>query len=237
MSRASVETFPNAAAAAAAAAEAIAGQLRGPSGKSLIVTGGRGPGPVYDRLAASDLDWASVIVTLSDDRFVPLGAPESNEAMVRARLLQHRAAAARLVPLNGAEQTPDAAAEAVEPEIAALAPFDAALLGMGPDGHIASLYASNSDAAQWLDPDCARWVVGVQSAGWTPYVLARHPHRPGAVRRPAHRAAGRRRGQTGGDRADRSRSGVQPAGRRVAAADAQPRPGALVARRRIIRGV
>ena len=170
MSRVAIEAFPNAEAAAAAAAEAIADQLRGPEGKSLVVTGGRGPGPVYDRLANTDLDWASVIVTLSDDRFVPLGAPESNEAMVRARLLQHRAAAARLVPLNGAEQNPDAAAEAVEPDIATLAPFDAILLGMGPDGHIASLYASNSDAAQWLRPDCSRWAVGVQSAGWTPYV-------------------------------------------------------------------
>lgn len=166
----SVETFPNADAAAAAAAEAIADQLRVPAGKSLVVTGGRGPGPVYDRLATTDLDWGDVIVTLSDDRFVPLGAPESNEAMVRARLLQHKAAAARLVPLNGPEQTPDAAADAVEPEIAALAPFDAVLLGMGPDGHIASLYASNSDAAGWLRADCRRWAVGVQSAGWTPYV-------------------------------------------------------------------
>ena len=165
-----LETFPDADAAAAAAAEAIAGQLRGPGGKSLMVTGGRGPGPVYDRLADTDLDWASVIVTLSDDRFVPLGAPESNEAMVRARLLQKRAAAARLVPLNGQEKTPEAAAAAVEPEIAALAPFDAVLLGMGPDGHIASLYAPNSDAGQWLEPDCPRWVVGVRSAGWTPYV-------------------------------------------------------------------
>ena len=165
-----IEAFPSAAAAASAAAEAIADQLRGPGGKSLIVTGGRGPGPVYDRLAETDLNWENVIVTLSDDRFVPLGAPESNEAMVRSRLLQQNAAAARLVPLNGVEPTPEAAAEAVEPEIAALAPFDAILLGMGPDGHIASLYASNADAAEWLKPDCARWAVGVQSAGWTPYV-------------------------------------------------------------------
>jgi 6-phosphogluconolactonase len=165
-----LEAFSSANEAAAAAAAAIADQLRGPDGKSLMVTGGRGPGPVYDRLANTDLDWASVIVTLSDDRFVPLGAPESNEAMVRARLLQHHAAAARLVPLNGAERTPDAAAEAIEPDIAALAPFDAILLGMGPDGHIASLYASNADAHQWLEPDCPRWAVGVRSAGWTPYV-------------------------------------------------------------------
>jgi 6-phosphogluconolactonase len=170
MSSAAIETFPDAEAAAAAAAEAIVGQLSAPGDKRLMVTGGRGPGPVYDRLANTDLDWANVIVTLSDDRFVPLGAPESNEAMVRVRLLQNKAAAARLVPLNGAERTPQAAAEAVEAQIAALAPFDAILLGMGPDGHIASLYASNSDAGRWLAPDCPRWAVGVQSAGWTPYV-------------------------------------------------------------------
>jgi 6-phosphogluconolactonase len=170
MSSVEIEAYPSAEAAAAAAAEAIIDQLSGSDGKSLMVTGGRGPGPVYDRLARVDLDWANVIITLSDDRFVPLGAPESNEAMVRARLLQHFAAAARLVSLNGAERTPDAAAAAIEPTIATLAPFDATLLGMGPDGHIASLYASNADAHRWLDPDCPQWVVGVQSAGWTPYV-------------------------------------------------------------------
>ena len=78
MSSSSLETFPNAEGAATAAADAIAGQLRGAGPKRLTVTGGRGPGPVYDRLANTDLDWANVTVTLSDDRFVPLAAPESN---------------------------------------------------------------------------------------------------------------------------------------------------------------
>ena len=108
-----IESFTYAKAAAAAAADAILGQLSGPGEKRLMVTGGRGPGPVYDQLAASQLDWANVTVTLSDDRFVALEAPESNEAMVRARLLQHYAAAARLVPLNGLERTPAAAAAAI----------------------------------------------------------------------------------------------------------------------------
>jgi 6-phosphogluconolactonase len=164
-----LETFPTPEAAAHAAADALIAQLRPPGAKRLMVTGGRGPGPVYDRLAKSDLDWSRVTVTLSDDRFVAADNELSNERLVRERLLTGHAAAATLVGLKGAGATPADDAAAAEPAIRTLAPFDAALLGMGPDGHIASLYASNADAAQWLDPDCPRWVVGVTSAGWAPY--------------------------------------------------------------------
>jgi 6-phosphogluconolactonase len=165
-----IEPFPDAAAAADAVAAAIAERLAPPGPKHLLVTGGSGPGPVYDRLAASDVEWSSVTVALSDDRFVPLGSPDSNERMVRERLLTGHAAAATLAPLNAGGAAPEDDALAAEPAIAALVPFDAALLGMGPDGHIASLYSTNADAARWLDPACERWVVGVRSAGWTPYV-------------------------------------------------------------------
>jgi 6-phosphogluconolactonase len=165
-----IEAFPNADAAADAVAAALVAQLTPPGPKHLMVTGGRGPGPVYDRLARTDLDWSRVTVTLSDDRFVPLGAPESNEQMVRDRLLQGAGAAAKLVPLNGEAKTPDDAARAIEPAIRALLPFDAALLGMGPDGHIASLYATDVRAAANLAADGQRLAVGVRSPGWSPYV-------------------------------------------------------------------
>ncbi|HEX3918637.1 MAG TPA: 6-phosphogluconolactonase [Caulobacteraceae bacterium] len=165
-----IEAFPNADAAADAVAAALVAQLTAPGPKHLMVTGGRGPGPVYDRLARTDLDWSRVTVTLSDDRFVPLGAPESNEQMVRDRLLQGAGAAAKLVPLNGEAKTPDDAARAIEPAIRALLPFDAALLGMGPDGHIASLYATDVRAAANLAADGQRLAVGVRSPGWSPYV-------------------------------------------------------------------
>ena len=165
-----IATFPTAEAAADAAAQALVAQLRPQGPKRLVATGGRGPGPVYDRLARTDLDWSRVTVTLSDDRFVSADADESNERLVRERLLTGHAAAATLVGLRGAGETPADDAAAAEPAIRALVPFDAVLLGMGPDGHIASLYAANADAARWLDPDCPRWVVGVTSAGWAPYV-------------------------------------------------------------------
>lgn len=129
-----IETYPNGAALADAAAHAVQAQLasalRTHGRAGLVATGGRSPGPVYDRLAAASLDWTRVVVTLSDERCVAPDDPVSNAGLVRGRLLQGAAAKAHLLPLWP------------EPEVAALAalqPFDAVMLGMGEDGHIASL--------------------------------------------------------------------------------------------------
>ncbi|HZZ89059.1 MAG TPA: 6-phosphogluconolactonase [Caulobacteraceae bacterium] len=165
-----METFPTAGAAAQAAAEAILAQLTPPGRKRLMVTGGRSPGPVYDRLAQTDLDWSRITVTLSDERFVAADAAESNEKLVRERLLQGRAAAAKLVPLKHHGPTPVDDAAAAEGAIAALVPFDAALLGMGDDGHIASLFPSTPGVAALLSPEADRCVVGVEVPGLAPYL-------------------------------------------------------------------
>jgi 6-phosphogluconolactonase len=155
---------------AAAAAGAIAEALARPRPKTLIVTGGTSPGAVYDRLSAMDLDWASTTVTLTDDRWVASDSPDSNERLVRDRLLTGRAAGARFLPLKGAEDTPEADALAVEPSLAALPTADAVLLGMGEDGHIASLFPTDPDLAARLDPDGARLCVGVAMAGLAPFI-------------------------------------------------------------------
>jgi 6-phosphogluconolactonase len=165
-----LESFSTADAAAAAAADAIVAQLTPPGPRRLIVTGGRSPGPVFDRLAQTDLDWSRVTITLSDERFVGLDSPDSNERLVRERLLQAHAAGARFAPLKGGGPTPAADAAAIEPAIRALVPFDATLLGMGDDGHIASLFPSTPDVAAALDPDGERFAVGVETPGLAPYL-------------------------------------------------------------------
>ena len=166
----SLETFPSTEAAAQAAADAIVARLTPPGPKHLMVTGGRSPGPVYDRLSKIDLDWSRITVTLSDDRFVGADSPDSNERLVRERLLQHRAATATLVPIKGEGPTPAADAKAVGPAIRDLTPFDVTLLGMGDDGHIASLFPSTPDVAALLDPSCEHYAVGVEVPGRAPYV-------------------------------------------------------------------
>ena len=130
-----IETFPTGAALADAAAHGIetglAEGLRSHGRASLVATGGRSPGPVFDRLSQSAaVDWSRVIVTLSDERCVEGDDPASNAKAVRERLMTGRAAKAHFLPL-----WPEPPAEA----LAAIRPFDAVMLGMGEDGHIASL--------------------------------------------------------------------------------------------------
>ncbi|WP_293351989.1 6-phosphogluconolactonase [Phenylobacterium sp.] len=130
-----IETFPNGAALADAAAQAVSAQLvaalRTHGRAGLVATGGRSPGPIYDRLSVTTaLDWTRVVVTLSDERCVTPDDPDSNAGLVRARLLKGVAARAHILPLW---PPPEPAA------LAALLPFDAVMLGMGEDGHVASL--------------------------------------------------------------------------------------------------
>ena len=129
-----IEPFSTADELADVAASAIGGALSDAiaarSTATLVATAGRSPGPIYDRLSAAAMDWRQVTVTLSDERCVGEEHPDSNARLVRARLLQNCAAAAAFLPLWPA---PDPS------ELLALMPFDVVMLGMGEDGHVASL--------------------------------------------------------------------------------------------------
>ncbi|MBS0334920.1 MAG: 6-phosphogluconolactonase [Proteobacteria bacterium] len=140
------EIFRDGAALADAAAQAVLERLSGGLASrgraSLVATGGRSPGPVYDRLAKADLDWSHVAVTLSDERQVDAGSPNSNARLLRERLFVGPAAAAQFLPLT----------DYAEPALKRLVPFDAVMLGMGDDGHVASLIPGSPVMAQAMGP-------------------------------------------------------------------------------------
>lgn len=160
-----IETYPNRTAAAEAAAAAIehglAEGLRLRARASFVATGGSSPGPVYRRLRGARVDWARVVVTLSDERFVPPASEHSNERLVREHLFDGEPAKAHLVPLWSDAPDPAAAAAAAEPALRAMAPFDAVLLGMGEDGHIASLFPGSPTLSEGMDLSSERLALGV----------------------------------------------------------------------------
>lgn len=104
------------------------------------VPGGNTPGPVFDMLAAVEMDWDRVDVVPGDERWLPEDHPRSNAGQLRARLLRDKAAAATLLPLWREGLTPEEGAPALSEALAAHLPVDVALVGMGADMHTASLF-------------------------------------------------------------------------------------------------
>jgi 6-phosphogluconolactonase len=145
----------------AALTEALAGRvvaaledgLRDGGSASLVVSGGRSPAALFDMLSSVALDWRRVWIALTDERWVDTTSSDSNEHLVREHLLRNAAAKANFVGMKTAAAQPADAAASSWSVIAPLPrPFDYVLLGMGDDGHTASLFPQSPGLATAIDP-------------------------------------------------------------------------------------
>ncbi len=131
------------------------------SRKTLAVSGGTSPRAFFEALANEPLDWPRIDVTLVDDRWVPETDQASNARLVRDTLLANATRAgqgARFFPLVDVASTLEANVAALNADPARALPA-VAVLGMGEDGHTASLFA---DAPEWpdiIEPAAARFVA------------------------------------------------------------------------------
>lgn len=177
----SMEVVKDAGALAARAAEIIAGRLRAAKYPfRLVLSGGATPRATYQLLACKDLDWDCCEIFFSDERFVPPDHPDSNYRMVRETLLAGYNVKPRKVfaiPTDGSLQScADRYDEALRQQYGAgtlekaIPLFHLTLLGLGEDGHTASLLP-DQPVLQERD----RWVAAVPHGRAEPRITLTYP--------------------------------------------------------------
>jgi 6-phosphogluconolactonase len=138
------------------------------AGGHVVLTGGSSPRRAYELCAERNDDWSSATVWFGDERCVPPAHPDSNFAMADRALLSRLAKPPTVIRMQG-ELEPDAAAGAYEAyvreRLGGDPRWDLLLLGIGPDGHTASLFPGKPEVEE-----TGRLVVGVPLAGMEPQV-------------------------------------------------------------------
>jgi 6-phosphogluconolactonase len=175
-----VITVSDSAALAKTATDRIIARIAANTDRAAIcLAGGSSPKQLFQLLATdayrSQIPWDRVHWFIGDERFVPNDDPLNNMAMARRIFLDRCAPAANIHPIPTDTANPDEAARRYESDLksfyganeldSARPLFDVVLLGVGPDGHTASLFPGYPAVEE-----TERWVVGVPQAHVGPFV-------------------------------------------------------------------
>lgn len=154
-------------AASAAAAERIAGfvsaQVERDNEATFVVSGGTTPARCFDYLSTYSLAWDKVQVALSDERWVPSDHEDSNERLVREMLLKAEAGAASMLSIYQDDLSVDERCDSLQSQLPESG-LACSMVGMGADGHFASLFPDADSLEAGLNTDNKRFYIPVRTA-------------------------------------------------------------------------
>ena len=122
---------------------------------SLLVCGGSSPLKIFEELNQIKLDWKNITISLIDDRIVSSAHPDSNELLIDKYLLKGFASYAKFISLNNNYNL----------LIKDVKEFDVAIIGMGPDGHFASLFPSMISTTNYLEVSAKPAIIITEPIG------------------------------------------------------------------------
>ena len=127
---------------------------------SMAVSGGSTPIRLFKEFSLLSLDWQKIDLTLADDRWVDAKNADSNELLVRTHLMKNKAAQVNFIPLKNDSKTAKEGQIYSEKMLRKITfPFDVVLLGMGSDGHTASLFPCSDELPEAMNLNNSNYLI------------------------------------------------------------------------------